>query len=100
MPLFNTDSPLTSCKKIRQIQRTDFEKSQKNPIFGQIWAKICRIRFFFSKIGLRYFLGLMGFRAYLPSCKNSEKTSDPVLRKAVDKEKTDKRTHAQTQVNL
>ena len=45
-------------QKIRKIPRADFEKSSKKPIFGQIWAKICRMRFF-SKIGLRYFLGFI-----------------------------------------
>ena len=46
-------------QKIRKIQQTDFEKSPKNPIFEQIWANICQMRFFFSKIGLRQFLGFI-----------------------------------------
>ena len=68
-------------QKIRKIQRTDFEKSLKNPIFGQIWAKICRMRFFFENRAPLFFR----VYGYLPSCKKSEKTNDPILRKAVDR---------------
>ena len=78
-------------QKIRQIRRTDFEKSKKPNFWANLGQNIPNKIFFKNRAPLF-------FRAYnyLPSCKKSEKTNDPVLRKAVDKEKTDAQTHART----
>ena len=92
MLLFNTDKPLTSCKKSDRFNERISRKVKKTQILGKFGPRYTE-KDSFTKIGLRYFLRLI--TTYLHA-KKSEKTNDPVLRKAVDKKKTDAQTHART----
>ena len=59
-------------QKIRKNERQNFEKSEKNLNFGIIWAKVCRIWFFFknwaSSVCCNYH--------FIPSCQKSSERAN------------------------
>ena len=55
--IFYRTLPSIFLPKIRENQWSNFAQSPKNPIFRQFLAQICP-NIFFSKIGLRYILGI------------------------------------------
>ena len=91
---FNNYYFLLSCKKSENFNDKMLRKLQKTLFSGQksaIMAQNGQIRFFFKNRAPSLFkLG-----NFLSSCKKSEKSNEPILRKPPD-ERTDERTDGRT----
>mgnify|MGYP007015776684 CR=1 FL=1 len=86
-PFFRESCPPSLYKKSEKREWQDFAQSPKNPIFRQFLAQICPNKFFLknrapSRSGHCHFASL---------CKKSEKTNEPILRKAGNR-RTNERT--------
>jgi hypothetical protein len=80
-PLFTPYTPLTSCKKSEKSNEAILRKIPKTSFwarFGPFWPKNGQMDFFLKNRAPSVFYTC----GPLTSCKNSEKTNEPILRKA------------------
>ena len=91
-PLFTYDGTLVSYKKSEKTNDTISRKSQKTSFLDHFWPKLAQ-KNFFSKIGLRHFLGFMKTHHH---AKNQKKLMIQSREKRVTDGRTDGRTHGRT----
>ena len=89
-PFFKTHCPLSFCQKSEKTNEAILRKVQKTLFLGSFWPKFAQ-KIFFSKIGLRHFLGI----AILHLCAKNQKK---LMSQSPEKLVTDERTNGRTNI--